>query len=134
PFAIWFAAATFMTSLASGSIRGWAGFDGQIGCALLGPAAAAVRPAIAGSAGPGPLPSDAKRRNASGAIARTAGLCCRSRVAPGVIVAETALMIVKLCTCVAPTFASSARTPACDALAALALARADRPRAGRLLS
>ena len=130
PSVICSAPATFMTSRASGSMSGCAGFDGQIAC---GPVEATceLSPAIAPSAGPGPLPSDAKCRSASGTTAWTAGSAWRCLTSAAEIVADMASMSEKLRTLVACSWVSSARTPAWAAVAALMRARVSDRVAGR---
>ena len=71
-----------------------------------------------GTAGPGRRPAARTAALASGTTARTAGLACSRATSAAEIVAEIALMMWKLRTCVACTWRSSASTPACAALAA----------------
>ena len=73
------------------------GLEGQI-CCLPVDSSFAVGPllASAGSAGPGPLPSDAKCRSVSGTTARTDGLTWRCLTSAAESVADIALMIEKL--------------------------------------
>ena len=98
------------------------GSDGQTAC---GPVevACALLPAIAPSAGPGPEPSEAKCRSASGSTAWTAGLACRCVTSAAETVADMASMIEKLRTFLACSCVSSARTPAWAAWAAVTRAR-----------
>src|SRR3984893_7551043 len=139
PSAIRWAASTFITVRASGSMIGWAGVDGQICCgAAAGLAAAGLAPlcgaARAGTAAPGLSPSGANRRMVSGTTALIAGLA-RSLVISAVeIGADIALMIWKPSTFVVCSWASSDRTPAWALLAALIRSGAVAPLAGRLVS
>ncbi len=128
PFTIWFAAATFMTSRASGSTSGLAGLLGQICCVEPAAGPECPRRAPFGKIGPAPPPSDAKCRMVSGTTVLTAGLPLSRLTSAGEIVAEIALMMWKLCTCVAWSCRSSVMTPAWAALAA----RIRRPAVARL--
>jgi hypothetical protein len=102
PSTIWLAASTFMTWRASGSISGCAGSDGQICCEAAWGVPAGRRWATERvDAAPDALPSGASRRMASGTTARTAGSPLSRLISAEEIVAETALTMWKLCTCVA---------------------------------
>ena len=135
PSAIRWAASTFMRARDSGSISGWAGLLGQTCCggssaAAPRPAARLVATATAASAVPPLCGERCQRLTASGTTAT--GFALSRWISAGEIVAAIALMMWKLCTCVACNWASSESTGAWAALAAPIRSRVVAPRAGKL--